>query len=158
MHPNEDGKTHINVYSNGRTVLGRFLSNFTKCHVQTEDGIFASVEGYWYWLSTPPNHPRRHELTAAYGLSAKLIGKEIRDPNFNHPKFKEKIAFAITNKILARPDIQQLIRANNLPYVHYYVFGSKVETPKSSAWVVEVITQISEAIKNNALEISPYKD
>lgn len=50
VDPNEDGVTHINIYSQGKTELGRMLSNFYKCRIDTKDGVFNSVEGYWYWL------------------------------------------------------------------------------------------------------------
>jgi hypothetical protein len=43
----DDGITHINIYSKGKTELGRWLSNFTYHPIETEDGKFDSVEGYW---------------------------------------------------------------------------------------------------------------
>ncbi len=49
----KDGVDHINIYSKGKTSLGRFLSNFVQADIETEDGDFASVEGYWYWLTCP---------------------------------------------------------------------------------------------------------
>lgn len=51
---NKDGIDHINIYSKGRTALGRFLSNFAQAEIETEDGEFASIEGYWYWLLCHP--------------------------------------------------------------------------------------------------------
>jgi hypothetical protein len=38
--PEDDGKTHINVYSKGLTELGQFLSNFAEAPAQTPDGEF----------------------------------------------------------------------------------------------------------------------
>jgi len=47
----EDGVTHINIYSKGRTTLGQMLSNFEDSPFTCEDGNFRSIEDYWYWLS-----------------------------------------------------------------------------------------------------------
>lgn len=54
LDPTKDGIDHINVYSKGKTALGRFLSNFAETDLETKDGHFASVEAYWYWLTCPP--------------------------------------------------------------------------------------------------------
>lgn len=38
INPEEDGITHINIYSKGKTDLGRMLSNFAKFPIETVDG------------------------------------------------------------------------------------------------------------------------
>ena len=50
LTPQNDGITHINVYSKGKTTLGRWLTNFAHTPIDTIDGHFESIEGYWYWL------------------------------------------------------------------------------------------------------------
>jgi len=46
-----DGVTHINIYSKGKTKLGRLLTNFAHTpFTHAEYGQFASVEGFWYWI------------------------------------------------------------------------------------------------------------
>ena len=50
INPKQDGISHVNIYSQGKTELGRMLSNFYHYQVITKDGNFTSVEGYWYWL------------------------------------------------------------------------------------------------------------
>ena len=51
MNLEDDGITHINVYSKGATALGRALSNFARIPVMVvPNGRFESVEAYWYWL------------------------------------------------------------------------------------------------------------
>ena len=51
MNLEDDGVTHINVYSKGATALGRALSNFARIPVVVvPNGRFESVEAYWYWL------------------------------------------------------------------------------------------------------------
>lgn len=45
-----DGITYINVYSDGRTFVGREASNFAEGNYHTPDGIFRTLEGYYHWL------------------------------------------------------------------------------------------------------------
>lgn len=70
IDPNEDGISHINVYSKGRTGIGRFLSNFTFYPIHTVDGEFHSIEGYWYWLTC-----RDDRLRYLHGYEAKKLGR-----------------------------------------------------------------------------------
>lgn len=62
----KDGIDHINVYSKGKTALGRFLSNFAQVDLETKNGNFSSVEAYWYWLTCPAFvDPRCYECDGA---------------------------------------------------------------------------------------------
>lgn len=45
-----DGVNHINIYSDGRTEVGRAASNFSDGPYDTPDGIFRTLEGYYHWL------------------------------------------------------------------------------------------------------------
>jgi len=65
---NDDGLSHINIYSKGMTELGRLLSNFANTPVNTpQDGKFTSIEGYWYWLLG--KNDNREVLRTLHGLS-----------------------------------------------------------------------------------------
>jgi hypothetical protein len=134
MNPNDDGITHINVYSNGHTDLGRFLSNFAHTPIVTIDGRFESIEGYWYWLLS--GDERLREL---YGWDAKRIGREVSKGDWlKKPEHKEAICNAITIKIMgAAPYMIDLFKDSTLPFVHYYVFGDKVVEPERGKWVIE---------------------
>jgi hypothetical protein len=46
----QDGINHINIYSKGKTELGRLLTNFARTPIETPFGHFESGEGYWFWL------------------------------------------------------------------------------------------------------------
>jgi hypothetical protein len=70
-----DGLTHINIYSQAKTALGRALSNFNDNWITTLDGDFASIEAYWYWLGC--QHPDKELLRPLHGAEAKRVGRDL---------------------------------------------------------------------------------
>lgn len=149
--PEEDGKTHINIYSKGATPLGKMLSNFYKFPILTQDGPFMSVEGYWYWLNISECEPRREELRKLYGYNAKKTGQEIlkstpAEERRWEENFEEKILLAIWYKFrrhanLITEDMKKL------PFEHYYNYGGKVvDCYKRYPWMIDGITKMRDVL------------
>jgi hypothetical protein len=133
MLENKDGITHINIYSQGKTELGRFLSNFTRVSVETEDGHFESIEGYWYWLTSEDDNLRK-----LYGFQAKKYGREIGAQDWDDSDwFKDKIKKAIIEKIRSIPEMHYEFMINKLPFDHYYVYNGKIRRPKECKWLID---------------------
>lgn len=137
-NPEEDGVTHINVYSKARTELGRLMSNFTYSpFVHPQHGNFDSIEGYWYWLSTGADRLRKLS-----GYKAKKLGRELRGADWS-PKedlftnFQECIKTAITEKIITNDRLRELLADSTLPFVHYYVMYERVLPQESDSWIME---------------------
>ena len=147
INPEEDGITHINVYSKGKTALGQFLTNFSYSPVETEDGHFDSIEGYWYWLGT--NEEGKEELRHLYGFNAKKLGRELRADDWQegNEEFANKIRKAIKIKLETYPLVVQRLKEINLPLKHYYVFGGKVVEPENGKWVVEYLDSFRTGIE-----------
>lgn len=138
----DDGETHINIYSKGYTELGRFLSNFAHYPVQTEDGEFASIEGYWYWLSCKDD-----KLRKLYGWEAKKYGRKVRAADGGDGEdFKRKICGAIKTKIM-ESDMLYTFYMSELPFKHYYVYGGKIVEPKEGKWIIEFIEELRKQVK-----------
>jgi len=137
-NPDEDGITHINVYSKGKTELGRFLSNFSYFPIKTEDGCFDSVEGYWYWLSCKDDNLRKMSGYQAKDYGRKHGGKDwLSDDNF-----KRKITSAIEIKIKSNQYMYDKIKKCNLPFTHYYVYGSKLVNVPEAKWILDCINNL----------------
>jgi len=121
MHnPEMDGVDHINIYSKGKTELGRKLSNWFPLRFTCEDGDFASIEGYWYWLGT-----HNVSLRSLSGYQAKEFGKSLPQTfKLLEVDFRTKIKKAINIKLLA---LRSEIIASTLPFAHYYVYGNKAK-------------------------------
>jgi predicted NAD-dependent protein-ADP-ribosyltransferase YbiA (DUF1768 family) len=149
--PKNDGFDHINIYSKSVTELGFLLSNFAHTPFICEDGRFASVEGYWYWLSVDPDNHRRDELRTSKGFQAKFLGRELRGDDWNeNMDFKRKICDAIRAKIEQTEGLKELLRQSTLPFTHYYVYNNKKKKVDGADWIVNFITSYREKIQNDS--------
>jgi len=145
LNPEEDGLNHINIYSQGKTDLGKLLSNFYRCEIKTTDGIFNSVEGYWYWLGLLSDNNEKDHLRKLSGYDAKKFGEQIKtkEKRFD-PNFEKKILQAIFQKIFINKNIVIANRnKQGLSLEHYYVYGNKIIDVKNKyLWMIDGIEKI----------------
>lgn len=124
ISPFDDGITHINVYSNGNTSLGKKLSNFYKApFTHPQYGHFESVEGFYYWIKSGRQFD---ELKCLSGISAKNEGKKkCSDKDILSEQDIVDIKEAIRCKLRCNKEILKEMISTNLPFVHYYCWYSK---------------------------------
>lgn len=155
--PANDGIDHVNVYSRGRTELGRLLSNFAHTpFVVPLHGRFASVEAYWYWLQCADG-PARERLRSLSGFAAKREGRALRSPDCrraNGLEFRRCIARAIREKIWHTPGLAAALAACSLPLTHYYVYADRVITPPENEWVLEAIAYYREKLRSRTAGVA----
>jgi len=145
-----DGVTHINIYSRGKTELGRILSNFSKTpFMHPEYGLFNSVEGFYYYVSTGLVNEDLREVS---GFLAKSIGKKY--PRVKVDNFTSIIDSALRAKVRCNGNIKEGLIESTLPFTHYYVFGDhpnvKVIVPEEHQWFVEAFEKIRSELKEGA--------
>ncbi|WKV20404.1 hypothetical protein 16Q_011c [Pseudomonas phage 16Q] len=139
-YPERDGVDHINVYSKGKTELGRLLTNFADTPFRHPVyGVFRTVEGLWYWLKTGMQH---ENLRDVLGWEAKMLGKswdsvEIED-------FDTKIKTAIRAKLIQHPHILRMLIDNELPLAHYYVMQGRIKQA-GYEWINEYYMEVRNA-------------
>jgi hypothetical protein len=141
LDPEQDGITHVNIYSQGNTELGQFLSNFYYAPINLPEGTFNSIEGYWHWLGVPEGTPGRDKLRSLSGYDALKYGRELkRKYSVNQRSdFKEKIQHAIGVKLETYPSWKDDPNSN-LPLKHYYVTNDKVSNQESKfGWVIKAV-------------------
>lgn len=148
-NPNEDGDKHLNIYSRGKTHLGRWLSNFTHSpFTHPEYGKFESMEGFWYWASTGMNH---HNLKSVWGFKAKQVGREY--PKVKNDKFRGMIKSALRCKLTQHPDELERFLGNKLPLEHYYYYGNiqnqntKIIVPPSGKMLIDILNELKEELR-----------
>lgn len=138
MTPETDGIDHINVYSKGKTKLGRFLTNFAYSPINTEDGYFASIEAYWYWLGCKDDR-----LRVTYGFLSKQMGRDLGAKDWLDDKvFKDKIKKAIEIKINHNVEMSDLFYHSSLPFTHYYVYGQRIIKVPKAQWIIDYLTEL----------------
>ncbi|QFG06627.1 hypothetical protein HWC59_gp04 [Proteus phage Myduc] len=122
--PANDGKDHINIYTKGKTELGRMLSNLYDCKFEVPGyGRFNSLEGFWYYYLTGC---RFEELKGMGGFKAKSFGRtkcqyRIDDEEIGVVgEHREVILEAIRCKLRQNRNILKLLTESTLPLSHYY--------------------------------------
>lgn len=133
--PENDGIDHINIYSQGRTALGRWLSNFTYAPIDIPgDGRFISIEGYWYWLGCGDDRLRHLS-----GYNAKKLGRQILKTKFKFEQredFQNLIRKSLDLKLKSNLEKLTLFYKSSLPFDHYYVYGGD-KYPAGYEWIVQ---------------------
>jgi hypothetical protein len=139
-YPERDGVDHINVYSKGKTELGRLLTNFADTPFKHPVyGWFRTVEGFWYWLKTGMQY---EQLRDVVGWEAKMLGKKWPSVEIEH--FDTKIKTAIRAKLINHPNILRMLIDNELPLAHYYVMQGSVKHA-GYEWINEYYMEVRNA-------------
>ena len=146
--PLNDGVDHINIYSRGKTQLGRMLSNFYPLPFNHPVyGGFNTVEGFYYYVSTGFKHEVLRTLS---GFEAKKFGKSLERTKLED--FENIIRKAIRLKIYQNETLKSLLKASSLPFGHYYFYGDpdgkyKLFTPKGFEYMVDEIEKVRDKVK-----------
>lgn len=148
--PDEDGITHINIYSKGKTELGRLLSNFSRTPFTYEPyGYFESAEAFYYWYCTGQKHD---DLKVLYGFNAKNKGIQYNSDRIDILGLTcddfEILQNSLVRKIACNPDIANLLKESTLPFYHYYNYSGKVIIPEGVDWLSEIYEQIRIVLKS----------
>ncbi len=154
----KDGVDYINIYSRGKTRLGRNLSHFARTpFVHPYFGPFESMEGFWFYMKTGKVHD---QLRYLYGNRAKQYGKGL--PTKYDADFKEDILAGNYQKILQNDGLRQAFLNSELPLTHYYLFEQQVDAsmiessvmrksivifPKNSDWLIDGLEEIRTEMK-----------
>ena len=162
--PENDGYEFINVYSQGKTKLGRDLSNFSHHpFVHQKYGKFNSIEGAWYYFKTGRMHENLRKLS---GSKAKSVGmsyipKEWSQEDVLTNDFKLLIQECLQCKLRQHKDLLMALISTNLPLQHLYIKGEKITNKSQHNWIIEeidrirVVTQKWYLKKNGNLPQSP---
>jgi len=142
--PREDGITHINIYSKAQTTLGRALSNWTPCIINTSIGQFRSIEGLIFYLGSFDER-----LRDVFGFKAKQLGEQL-DRGIRLPEdiFRRIITEGMYSKIEhLPPEFQKQFKFSKLPFTHYYTYGNKVIDVPKWEWQIKVWEKIREELQ-----------
>lgn len=145
--PKDDGITHINIYSKGNTLLGRFLSNFHRSEINTPLGKFQSIEGLIYYMGSFDEKLRTlsgHQAKDA----GKLLDRQIRLPE---DIFKRIIKESMWRKLTSDGQMVGMLKSSTLPLTHYYVYGNKVINVEGWDWQIQEWETIRKDLQNGQI-------
>lgn len=151
ISPDTDGVNHINIYSKGKTELGKLLTNFAYTpFTYPPYGKFASVEAFWYWAKTGMQH---EDLKHLHGFNAKQQGK-LKQRVECH-EFNDLVLEAIRCKLRQNRDLLKMLTDSTLPLEHYYAYGNErnykiVHLPQYQ-WIVDEIDRIRKVCQERYL-------
>lgn len=153
--PDQDGITHINVYTKSNTEIGKLLSNLSDSPINhPKYGYFFCLESLWYWLILGKND---HQLKDMNGYEAKKFGqakitnKEEYDFITESKSFRAEFKDGIRAKLLSNTKtLQLLVDTKNLPITHYYFYTpkdgdlsrAKVIYKDNHQWQMDIISEI----------------
>lgn len=156
-----DGVTHCNVYSKGRTGLGRALTNFAMTPFKHPVlGEFMSGEGLHYYLKVGIENKatgdvkRFDEFRSLWGVEAKKRGTELSRTHMvlNHD-FDYHMRLGLIAKITQNPKLFKMFMEKDWPLTHYYYYGDpesdncKVVAPKNPGRLVTDLEEIREFLR-----------
>lgn len=156
-NPEEDGLTHINVYSKAKTRLGRLMTNLTDLPFEHPTlGHWRCLEGLYYYLITGCRH---EELRVMSGFEAKRHGRTLE--RVWNEQMQRQFCEGIRAKLQASEELQDLLRSSTLPFTHYYFYGRppqhKIVLPKGHDWMltcwVRLRRQLREGVSPADLQL-----
>lgn len=147
--PKKDGIDHINIYSAGKTKLGRMLSNFYHSEVTDEKyGTFQSLEGFWYWYFTGQQH---EVLRTLHGYKAKKVGKRFFkdriDINGTTDEMIEAQQHMMIQKVLQNESIKSELIKSELEFTHYYNYSGTQVFIDDIKWFTDTYEDIRKILK-----------
>lgn len=148
-NPKNDGIDHINIYSAGKTKLGRMLSNFYHSEVQDDQyGTFQSLEGFWYWYFTGQQH---EALRSLWGNKAKQYGKRFFmdriDVNGMTSEMIEAQQHMMIQKVLQNENIKNELLKSDLEFTHYYNYSGTQVFIDDIKWFTDTYEHIRTILK-----------
>ena len=135
--PEQDGITHLNIFSNAKTQLGRDLSHFADLPIEHPVfGEFRSGEGLWYWISR-----REDSLRSLCGIEAKRHGRSLPvEVTLPKDEFQRMIHLGNEAKLDTYPHIRDALVSTSLRLTHYYtkIYSGQlvVTAARDSEWIL----------------------
>lgn len=141
-----DGKDHINIYTKGKTFLGRFLSNLHHTPVETKkSGKFHSAEALWYFLTREDSEVFRNIESP---FKCKEIGRKKTKKNIEMGYVYSEMKEAIKYKVMNNEPVKRMLVSSEKPFTHYYEYGGKKVFPENQEWLINAIENIRKELKN----------
>ncbi len=164
-----DGIHHINIYTEGKTELGRLLAfEHEERFNHPILGSFNSMTGYWSYVKSL-SHRNTYRVKSPNTCIS--IRKRFNDLKPKVDNFRALIISGCYHRIISNSDLVEMVKESTLPFEMYYV---KKETDNStgtpvkyevktqhnySGWLTAGLNEIRNALRENRQpDLSPFVD
>lgn len=154
MSPDTDGIDHINIYTKGKTALGRALTNLSNYAFIYEGTMFQSMEAFWFYHKHQMQGLPFEGLPMMKGFDAKQFGKKHKQP-FDYPvEFIDLMKEGMKCRLRQNPKLLRDLVDSHLPLVHYYAYGSSekgwkvIELPEYQ-WICDLHMELRTLCQNH---------
>ncbi len=141
LDPKNDGITHINIYTKGKTDIGRVMTNMYHEDIEIDGITFPSIETYWHWLGVKSEYKDKIKNLSGFlaQKQGRIYKKEYgRDTSLSEEEFNKKIYDAIVLKGKKHLDLFKSLDKNNTLFVHYYdIYGNIVDKTDKSKPLID---------------------
>jgi len=132
-------KSHINIHRRSNSFLGRYLHNSTRFQLITPEGVFQSVSGYWYYLTTKEKDAKLFEV---HGWETSLLEANLtklpKKLCLEKEVFQSKIKKALDAKIKWSEYWMEEFTESTLPFLYYHLDadGNVVDESRKYRWLL----------------------
>jgi hypothetical protein len=144
--PKEEGITHFNIYSKANSQVGRVLSNWIPCTIETSIGEFRSIEGLIFYLGS-----FNEQLRGMVGYDAKKFGEKV-DRGIRLPEdiFRRIIIEGMESKLEhVNREIFNKFIFSDLPLTHYYHYDNMIHEIPKWQWQVDEWEKIRKRLRHD---------
>lgn len=168
INPQEDGITHINIYTKSNCKLGKMLSNMYQSPFNFQGINFNSIEQAWHYFKFKDNDVQKANHILSLNSSFECLKYAKANKTIESTKialsdsFKELMCSLIRSKIMNDNTLKLMLRNSFLPLEHYYAYGTdnpKVHDQKDKyLWMIESIEHTRYELQEDYLTdlISKY--
>lgn len=143
----QDGINHINIYSKGKTNLGKRLTNMHHFTFRYDNIEFISVEQAWHFYKFC-GYPEIANKVLQFKNSFECL-KFARDnkqedsaEHVQTPIFQQLMKDVIRTRIECDIELQNMLRNSWLPFEHYYVYGDKIQDQRNKyEWLLDIFEE-----------------
>lgn len=138
----QDGISHINIYSRGKTKLGKQLTNMYHFKFIYDNVEFISVEQAWHFYKFckyPELANKILKLDSSFKCLDFAKANKQNDIDTQSVMFKELMKDVIRTRLECDEPLMNLLRNSWLPFEHYYAYSSKIHDQRHKyEWLINI--------------------
>lgn len=158
--PAKDGVDHINIYSKGKTSLGRALTNMFQFTFEYNGCTFHSVEQAWHYFKFLDINPlvAQHILSLENSYDCLKYARANSVPEtvafVQTDAFRNRIKDVIITRLQADDALRVQLKNSVLPFKHYFVYGADAVRDQSDkySWLIQIFEDLRTELQFEYLD------